>query len=70
VLLGQGRREKVFCLQFLQYGNITMLLIHGLTALLLVQFRGDIAVLPAFTAVLLHESALDINTECSVVSTG
>jgi len=37
---------------------------------LLVQGRGEIAVLPAVTAVLLHHSAMDIWTDSSVVSTG
>ena len=38
--------------------------------MLLLQGRGDIAVLPAVTAVLLLHSALDTGTDCSVVSTG
>ena len=38
--------------------------------MLLVQGRGEMAVLPAVTAVLLHHSAKDIWTDCSVVSTG
>jgi hypothetical protein len=37
---------------------------------LLVQGRREIAVLPAVTAVLVHHSAIDIWTDCSVVSTG
>jgi hypothetical protein len=37
---------------------------------LLVQGLGEIAVLPAVTAVLLNYSALDTWTDCSVVSTG
>jgi len=36
----------------------------------LVQGRGEMAVLPAVTAVLLHHSALDIWTEGNGVSTG
>jgi len=36
----------------------------------LVQDRGEMAVLPAVTAVLLHHSALDIWTEGNGVSTG
>ena len=47
-----------------------MLWIHGLTVVLLVQGRGKMAVLSAFTAVLLHHSAMDTWTDCSVVSTG
>jgi len=44
--------------------------IHGLRAMLLVQGRGEMAVLSAVTAVLLHYSAMDIWTEGNVVSTG
>jgi len=47
-----------------------VLWIHGLTALLLVQGKGEMAVLPEVTAVLLHHSAMDTWTECNVVSTG
>jgi len=36
----------------------------------LVQDRGEMAVLPAVTAVLLHHSAIDIWTDCNVVSRG
>ena len=49
---------------------ITVLWIHGLTAMLLVQGRGEMAVLPAVTAVLLHHSAMDTWTDYSAVSTG
>jgi hypothetical protein len=35
----------------------------------LVQGRGEMAVLPAVTPVLLHYIAMDIWTDCSVVST-
>ena len=38
--------------------------------MLLVQGRGEMAVLLAVTAVLLHHSAMDIWTDCNVVSTG
>jgi len=38
--------------------------------MLLVQGRGEMAVLPAVTAVLLHHSAMDTLTDWSVVSTG
>jgi hypothetical protein len=44
--------------------------IYGMTVVLVVQGRGIMAVLPAVTAVLLHHSAIDIWTDCSVVSTG
>jgi len=43
---------------------------HGLRGMLLVQGRGEMAVLPAVTAVLLHHSALDTWTEGNVVRTG
>jgi hypothetical protein len=45
-------------------------MVHGQTAVFLVQSRGEMSVLSAVTAVLLHHSALDIWTDCSVVSTG
>jgi len=38
--------------------------------MLLVQGRGELAVLPAVTVVLLHHSAMRIWTEGNVVSTG
>ena len=38
--------------------------------MVLVQGRGEMAVLPAVTAVLLHHSAMDTRTEGNVVSTG
>jgi len=47
-----------------------VLLIHELTAVMLVQGRGEMALLPAVTAVLLHQSAMDTWTDCSDVSTG
>ena len=47
-----------------------MLWIYGLTVMLLVQGREEMAVLPEVTAVLLHHSALDVWTDCNVVSTG
>jgi len=37
---------------------------------LLAQGREEMVFLPAVTAVLLHHSAMDIWTDCSVVSTG
>jgi len=36
----------------------------------LVQGRGKMAVLPAVASVLLHHSAMNTWTDCSVVSTG
>ena len=47
-----------------------MLWINGLREMLLVQGRGEMAVLPAVTAVLLHHSAMNTWTEGNVVSTG
>jgi len=41
-----------------------------MTSVLLVQGRGEMALLPAVTAVLLHHSAMDTWTDCSVFSTG
>jgi len=38
--------------------------------MLLVQGRGEIAVLSSVTAVQLHHSAMHILTDCNVVSTG
>jgi len=47
-----------------------VLLIQGLSLVLLVQGRGEIAVKPAVTAILILHSAFDTGAECSVVSTG
>ena len=47
-----------------------MLWIHGLTALLLVQGRGEMSVLPAVTAALLRHSAMDTWNDYNVFSTG
>jgi len=47
-----------------------VLYIRELIAVLLVHGRGEIAVMPAVTAVLLHHSAVDKGTESSVVSIG
>ena len=46
-----------------------MLWKQGLTVELLVQSRGDVAVMPAVTAVLLHHSAMEIGIDSRVVST-
>ena len=40
--------------------RLTVMLVHG---------TGEIAFLPAFTAVLLHHHAMDTFTECCVVKT-
>ena len=47
-----------------------MLWIHKLTVVLLVQVVGEMAFLPAVTAVMLHQIAMDTCTDCSDVSTG
>ena len=47
-----------------------MLLIQELSLVLLVQDRGERAVIFAVTVVLLHHSTMDTGTERSVVSTG
>ena len=47
-----------------------MLLINGLTVVLLVQGRGEMAILLSVNAVLLRLSAMDAWTEGNVVSTG
>jgi hypothetical protein len=49
---------------------VTVLWIYVLTSVLLVQGRGEMAHLPAVTAVLLHHIAMDIWADGSVVSTG
>jgi hypothetical protein len=57
-------------MQLLQYCYITVLWIHGQTVVLLEQGGEEIAFLPAVTAVMLHHSAMDTWTDCSVVGTG
>jgi len=47
-----------------------VLWIQGLSVVLFVQGRGEMAVMTAVTAVLLHHFAKDMGTECSVVCTG
>ena len=47
-----------------------MLWKEGLSVVLIVQDRGEIAVIFAVTAVLSHHSAMDTGIECSVFSTG
>ena len=49
-----------FLLKLLQYCYITVLWIYGLNVMLLEQVIGEMAVLPAVTAVLLHHRAIDI----------
>jgi len=55
--------------QVLQYSCITVLCIQGLTVILLVQGRGNMAVIPAVPALLLHHNAMDTGTDFSVDST-
>jgi len=43
---------------------------EGLSVVLIIQDRGEIAVIFSVTAVLLHHSAIDTGAEFSVVSTG
>jgi len=47
-----------------------VLWVKGLNLVLLVLSRGEIAGLPAVTAVLLHHSAMDTGVEYNDVSTG
>jgi hypothetical protein len=47
-----------------------MLWLYGLTVVVLVQGRGEMTVLTAVTAVLLHHNAMDIWNDCSGDSTG
>ena len=47
-----------------------MLGIHGLTVVLLVQVRGEMALLLSVPAVLLHHSVMDIWAEGNVVNAG
>jgi len=70
MLLLQGRREMAVLLQLLQYCYITVLWILGLRAMLLIQGKVEMAVLPAVTAVLLLQNAMDTWTEGNVVITG
>ena len=47
-----------------------MLWIQGLSVVLLVQGRGEMAVMPRVTAVLFHHIVMDTGTEFKVVSAG
>ena len=47
-----------------------MLGIEGLSVMLLVQGRGEMAFMTAVTAVLIHHCAMDKVTACNVLSTG
>jgi len=57
-------------MQLLQYCYIIVLWIHGLTVMLLVQGRVEMAVLHAVTVVPIHHSGMGTWTDCNVVSTG
>ena len=57
-------------MQLLQYCYIAVLWIYELRTMLLVQGRGEMSVLPAVTAVLLHHSAMYIWTDSCVVGAG
>jgi len=57
-------------LQLLKDCYLTLLWIHGLTAMFLIHGRGKMAALPAVIAVLLHNSAVDTWNDSNVVSTG
>ena len=69
MLLVQGRGSIAVVLQLIHYCYITVLWIHELTVMLLVQGRGEMTVLPSVTAVLLNQSAMDTWTDCNVVIT-
>jgi len=47
-----------------------VLWIQGIIVIFLVQGRGELAVMPAVTGVLLHHIAMDIGKDCNVISTG
>jgi len=55
-------------MQILQYCYITVLWIHGLIVMMLVEGRGKMAVLLAVTAVLLQQSDVEKWTNSNVVS--
>ena len=57
-------------MKLLQYCYSILLWINGLKIMLLVQGRGEMAVRPAVTAVLLNHSAMDTWTNCKIVSKG
>ena len=57
-------------MQLLQYCYFAVLWIHGLRVIFVVQGRGEMTVLLAVTAELLHRSPIDKWTERNVVSTG
>ena len=57
-------------MQLLHYCLIAVLWIHRLRVMLLVQGRGEMAVLPAVVAVLVRHSAMGKNVEGNVVRKG
>ena len=52
------------CLQLLQYCYITVLWIQVVRLMLLLQGKGEMAEMPAVTAVLLHHSTMETGTDC------
>jgi len=68
-VVSTGRRENCGLPAELQYCYITVLWIHGLIAMLLLQGREEMAVLPAVTAIPLHHIAMDTWTDFRVVCT-
>ena len=68
MLILQCRGKWRFCLQLMNSFFNTFIWIPGLTVLLLVQGAGEMAVLPAVTAVMLHHIPMDTWTDCNVVS--
>jgi len=70
VLLVQARWIMLGLLKLLQYCYITMLGIHGMDAVLLVQGRREMVDLSAVTAVLLYHIALHTWTDGRFVTSG
>ena len=57
-------------MQLLNLYNIKLLCVHGQNSMLLVEGRGEMAVLPAVTLALLYHIAMYIWNDCNIVSTG
>ena len=68
MLLEQGRGKWRFCLKLLQYCYIRVQCIYELKVML-VQGRGEMAVLPEDTVIQLHHCAMYIWTDFNVVNT-
>jgi len=56
-------------MQLLLYSYITVLWIHVMNVVLLAQGGGEMTFFSTVPAVLLHHSAMDTWTDCSIVST-